>query len=55
MAAVTPTNRSKSVRNQCVIEHFGAVFVLSLCFFVELPVVIGGFAIGLGQISSFSL
>ena len=28
-AVVTPTNRPKSVRNRCVIELFGGVFVLS--------------------------
>ena len=29
----TPTDRPKSVRNRCVIELFGSVFVLSLCLF----------------------
>ena len=29
---VTPTDRPKSVRNRCVIEVFGVVFVLSRCF-----------------------
>ena len=32
VAFVTPTDRSKSVRNRCVIEVFGGVFVLSRCF-----------------------
>ena len=31
MTVVTPTDRPKSVRNYCVIEIFGGVFVLSLC------------------------
>ena len=42
---VTPTDRSKSVRNRCVIDDFGGVCV----FYVG----IGGFVIGLGQISFF--
>ena len=40
MAVVTPTDRPNSVRNRCVIEDFGGVFVLSIfkfsvgmCFF----------------------
>ena len=33
VAIVTPTDRPKSVRNRCVIEVFGGVFVLSRCFF----------------------
>ena len=32
MTAVTPIDRPKSVRNRCVIEVFGAVFMLSRCF-----------------------
>ena len=32
MAIVITTDRPKSVRNRCVIEIFGGVFVLSLCF-----------------------
>ena len=32
MAIVTPTDRPKSIRNRCVIEFFGGVFVLSRCF-----------------------
>ena len=32
VAIVTPTDRPKSVRNRCVIEVFGGVFVLSRCF-----------------------
>ena len=49
MTAVTPTDRPKSVRNRCVIEVFGGVCVLSLVF--EFSVGIGGFVIGLSQIS----
>ena len=30
VAVVTPSNRPKSVRNRCVIEIFGGVFVLML-------------------------
>ena len=34
VSVVTPTDRSKSVRNRCVIElFFGAMFVLSFCPF----------------------
>ena len=32
MTVVTPTDRSKSVRNRYVIEAFGGVFVLSIGF-----------------------
>ena len=32
MTVVTPTDRPKSVRNRCVIEVFGGVFVLSIGF-----------------------
>ena len=53
MAIVTPTDRPKSVRNRCVIEVFGDVFVLSRCF-LDFSVGVGAFAIGLSQISSFS-
>ena len=34
MAEVTPTVRPKSVRNHCVIEVFGGVFMLYLNFFI---------------------
>ena len=54
MAIVTPTDRPKSVRNWCVIEVFGGVFVLSRCF-LDFSVVVGAFVTGLSQISSFSL
>ena len=49
---VTPTDRPKSIRNRCVIELFVALFVLSLCPF-DISVGVGGFVIGLRQISSF--
>ena len=52
MAIVTPTDRPKSVRNRCVIEVFGGVFVLSR-FYLDLSVGVGVFVIGLSQISSF--
>ena len=32
MTVVTQTDRPKSVRNRCVIEVFGGVFVLSIGF-----------------------
>ena len=32
MTVVTPTDRPKSVRNRCLIEVFGGVFVLSFGF-----------------------
>ena len=52
VAIVTPTDRPKSVRNHCVIEDFGGVFVLSRCF-LDFSVGVGAFVIGLSQISSF--
>ena len=51
---VTPTDRPKSVRNRCVIEVFGGVFVLSRCF-LDFSVGVGAFVIGLSQITSFFL
>ena len=42
-----------SVRNRCVFEVFGGVFVLSLCF-LEFSVGVRDSVIGLSQISSFS-
>ena len=53
VTAATPTDRSKSVRNRCVIEVFGGVFMLSRCFF-NFSVGVGDFFIGLSQISFFS-
>ena len=52
MAVGTPTDRPKSVRNDCVIEVFGGVFVLSRCF-LDFSVDVRVFVIGLSQISSF--
>ena len=49
----TPTDRPKSVRNCCVIDVFGGVFVLSR-YFLDFSVGVGAFVIGLSQISSFS-
>ena len=52
VAVITPTDRTKSVCNCCVIELFVALFVLSLCPF-DISVGVGAFVIGLSQISSF--
>ena len=52
VAIVTPTDRHKSVRNRCVIEDLGGVFVLSNCF-LDFSVGVGAFVIRLSQISSF--
>ena len=54
MVVVTQTDHSKSVRNRCVTEVFGGVFVLSHCF-LECSVGVGTFLIRLSQISSFFL
>ena len=51
VTSVTQTDRPKSVRNRCVIEGFGDVFMLSRCF-LDFPVGEGAFVIGLNQISS---
>ena len=53
MAIVTPIDRPKSVRNRCVFEVFGDVFVFSRCF-LDFSVGEGAFVKGLSQISSFS-
>ena len=52
VAFVTPTDRPMSVRNRCVIEVFGGVFVLSRCL-LDFSVGVGAFVIGLSQISFF--
>ena len=52
MAVVTLTGRPKSVRNRCIIEVFGGVFVLSRCP-LDFSVGVGAFVIGLSQISYF--
>ena len=52
MAVITPTDRPTSVRNRCVIEVFGGVFVLSRRFW-EFSMGVGATVIGLSQIVSF--
>ena len=52
LAVVTPTDRPKSVRNRCVIEVFGGVFVLLSCS-SDYSVGGGALIIRLSQISSF--
>ena len=52
MTVVTLSDRPKSVRNRCVMERFGDVFVLS-CWPFDIFVGIRAFVIGLSQISSF--
>ena len=52
MTVVSPTDCPKSVRNRCLINVSGGVFVLSRCF-LDLSVGEGAFVIGLIQISSF--
>ena len=47
-----PTERPKSIRKRCVMEDFGGVCMLSLCYFV-FSVGVGALVIGLSQISSF--
>ena len=51
MTAVTPTDRTKSVRNRCVIEVFCDLFKL-LPSFLYFSVGVGPFVMGLSQISS---
>ena len=52
MVVITPTDRPKSVRKRCVIEVFGAVFVLSRCF-LDFAMGVRAFDMGLIHISSF--
>ena len=52
VAIVTPTDRPKSVRNRCVIEVFGGIFVLWRCF-LYFSVGVRAYVIGLSQSSSF--
>ena len=54
VAVVTLTDRPKSVRNRCVIQVFGGVFVLSLGF-LDFSLGVRACVIGLSQISSFFL
>ena len=51
--SVGVTGRPKSVRNRCVIEVFGGVFVFSRCF-LGFSVSVGAFVVGLRQIFYFS-
>ena len=50
--SLPPTDRLKSVRNRCVIEVFGGVFVSSRCF-LDFSVGVRAFVIGLSQIAFF--
>ena len=52
VTVVTPTDRNKSVRNRCVIEFYGVVYVWSRCF-LDLSVTVGAFVKGLSQIFTF--
>ena len=52
VAVVNPTDRPKSVRNRCVVEVFGRVFVFSRCF-LNLSLGVRAFVIELSPISSF--
>ena len=52
VTVVLTTDCPKSVRNRCIIEVFGGIFVLSCCFF-DFSLDVGAFFIGLSQISSF--
>ena len=54
LSVVTPTDRPKLVRNLCVIELFGDLFVLSRCPF-DISVGIGVFVLWLCQISFYFL
>ena len=53
VAVVTPTD-PKSVRNRCVVEVFGGVFVLSRCFW-DFSVGVGSFVIDWVRSLPFSL
>ena len=52
MNVVTPTDRTKSVRNRWVIEVFGGIFVLLLCFMNFSVGLEGFFFVELSQISA---
>ena len=45
MTVGTPTDRPQSVRNRCVIEVFGGVFLFLRCF-LDISVGVWGFVIG---------
>ena len=51
MTVVTPTGRPKWMRNCCVIDVFGSIFVFSIDFRIFRWY--RGFVIGLSQISFF--
>ena len=51
VTAAIPTDRSKSVRNRCVIKKFGEV-LMSSRYFLNFTVGVGVFVTGLSQISS---
>ena len=53
VAIVASTDRPNSVRNRCMVVVFGGVFFLLSCCFLDFSVDVGGFVIGLSQISSF--
>ena len=53
MAVVTPTDRPKSVRNRCVLEVFGGVFVLTRCFF-DFSVDVRALVVGLSPTLFFN-
>ena len=46
VAVVTPTDLPKSIRNRCVIEVYGGVYMLLVCS-VEFSVGVWDFGIGL--------
>ena len=52
MVVATPTDCLKSIRNRCVIEVLGGVFVLSRCI-LDFSVDEGAFVIGLRKFTSF--
>ena len=54
VAVFTLTDRPKSVRNRCVIEVFGGIFVLYLLF-LEFSVGVTAFVKGLSQIFSLPI
>ena len=54
MTVTSQTDSPVSVLNYCVIEEFGGVFVLSLCF-LEFSMGVRAFVVGLSRISFFSL
>ena len=53
MVVVTLTHHPKSVHNYCVIEEFGGVYVLSICF-SEFSFGEKAFVMGRSQVKFFS-